>query len=498
MSDYYVYNGRLYSSDELKHFRLGWIKPDHKWITRKKKNGKWIYTYNKGLNSSAKITDVYVYEDPNKLLDEAKLYGDENKALNIELDNLLKQTGRANGRVDYEKVARINELRSKIEKNRKTQERLYARANTEGRTKAKAITNDPIYKEKLEKKQKKIRREQAIKRGIEFIASGKIVEMLKHPLDKEARDKAVKKAEEVYKAKQKQKRQEELKKKRAAEEAEQKKKQRDESERKAKEEQKRRQKEEERRRKEEETKLRNKPVNDLKKNPNKIKGLNIQSEGHTSEENSGAVNPNYLKAAKAGSDSALYKEYGMNCSNCSVAYDMRMRGYDVQAKGRSETNNILGYAGTDSINDIEKMYDGNATKRGVKDIAIVYDQPINEESKELLNNSKSSKVDKKYQTWADKSIDNKKYINNLEQEMLKGGNGSRGIFQCYWVENGHYTGSGHSMAYEVRNNKVVIVDAQVNREYSLDQFYEVSTGASFMRTDNLEPNDKIKQKIKNS
>lgn len=36
MSDYYFYNGQMYSSDELKHF---------KYVTKKRINGKWRYYY---------------------------------------------------------------------------------------------------------------------------------------------------------------------------------------------------------------------------------------------------------------------------------------------------------------------------------------------------------------------------------------------------------------------------------------------------------------------
>lgn len=36
MSKYYIYNGRLYSKDELEHF---------KYVSKEKKNGKWVYYY---------------------------------------------------------------------------------------------------------------------------------------------------------------------------------------------------------------------------------------------------------------------------------------------------------------------------------------------------------------------------------------------------------------------------------------------------------------------
>lgn len=47
--DYYIYNGQFYSDDELEHAAVrgnkGWVKPDHKYLDRKWKNGRWVYTY---------------------------------------------------------------------------------------------------------------------------------------------------------------------------------------------------------------------------------------------------------------------------------------------------------------------------------------------------------------------------------------------------------------------------------------------------------------------
>ena len=54
MKKYYYYEGHLYSLDELQHFKIGFIKPGHKWISRERsKDGKkWIYTYKGGKKTS--------------------------------------------------------------------------------------------------------------------------------------------------------------------------------------------------------------------------------------------------------------------------------------------------------------------------------------------------------------------------------------------------------------------------------------------------------------
>lgn len=47
MSDYYVYNGRLYSASELTHYAKGQTKKNAKYKSRKMVNGRWVYDYGK-------------------------------------------------------------------------------------------------------------------------------------------------------------------------------------------------------------------------------------------------------------------------------------------------------------------------------------------------------------------------------------------------------------------------------------------------------------------
>jgi len=55
---------------ELTHWDRGYIKQGHKWITRKMKNGKWVYTYKDAKADVNKYRDRAVSEN-----EKAKMYG---------------------------------------------------------------------------------------------------------------------------------------------------------------------------------------------------------------------------------------------------------------------------------------------------------------------------------------------------------------------------------------------------------------------------------------
>ena len=254
-------------------------------------------------------------------------------------------------------------------------------------------------------------------------------------------------------------------------------------------------------------------VSSLNKNPNKVDGLKVQSHDETRTESMSKTNPHYNDKV----DPKLYKQ---NCSNCSVAYDMRQRGYDVEAN----PNNGGTYSQYDAVDEIATLYDGNNKPVGSSS-NLKWDDNTkytwggfkggdgftfkDETSNKVLQSAKEDKtVEEKYRTWepygttldrkaAAQHINNKTYLDNLEKEMLKGGNGSRGVFEVTW-SNGGYACGGHSMAYEVYNGKVIIVDAQTNEKHSISDFYENTCCGAFIRLDNMEPTDDITKKVKNA
>lgn len=142
------------------------------------------------------------------------------------------------------------------------------------------------------------------------------------------------------------------------------------------------------------------------------------------------VNPNFHKGP----------EYQSNCMLCTTAYELRRRGYDVEANtskvGRSE-----------------------------KDAAKYFN--IKEEDRFYHNN-----------------------VKDLEADMKRMPNGSRGNLMC---EVGVYK-SLHSMVWEKENNKIIIRDCQTNSTYnSLEDspINSKSTYNYFYRSDDKEINEEL-------
>lgn len=149
-----------------------------------------------------------------------------------------------------------------------------------------------------------------------------------------------------------------------------------------------------------------------------------------------------------------YPSYGytQNCAYCTLAYDMRQRGYNVEASSVSQDT-----ANTEEV--IESWYKGgeftHASSTNPKDI-----------EKEILENNPE---------------------------------GSRGQFCCFWSGGG-----GHSLVYEVKGGEVWIRDCQVGRKmklknYNMSQYFTKDRHyrPMFMRTDNLELTDRSLVGVKN-
>lgn len=134
----------------------------------------------------------------------------------------------------------------------------------------------------------------------------------------------------------------------------------------------------------------------------------------------------------------------VNCTSCSMAYELRRRGYDVVA-GRTS------YGRTNF--EMERFFQGAEFNR-------LFNYP------------------------GDVSM----------HSLLSQGEGARGII------NGWYPfGGGHSIAYEVHGGKVHFVDGQIGRQYkdaqeALGLFYS----ADFLRTDTLALTDAAAETVLNN
>lgn len=171
-----------------------------------------------------------------------------------------------------------------------------------------------------------------------------------------------------------------------------------------------------------------------------------------------------------------------NCANCSAAYELRRRGYDVEAKANGGTKDYNGNG--DRVFD----YFENATMFG-----IYGDGTTIEHSEEFVRGVWNGGVDKKFLTKYDDLI---KYMNKPQtytKESIEKGitsnspPGSRGMIDVEWKQGG-----GHSIVYEVnKNGSVTIRDSQTYDVYSLDEIANNVQKVRISRTDNLQLKEDI-------
>lgn len=148
-----------------------------------------------------------------------------------------------------------------------------------------------------------------------------------------------------------------------------------------------------------------------------------------------------------------------NCTYCTTAYDLRRRGFDVIAGTTKH--------GT-TVSDIATWYKGGKFTRATVSPGL---------------------------------INNKKRRQEIKDELLKQPVGARGNLCVTWSRG---YGSGHSMAYEITKNGLLIRDGQTGKTYTdtksslgntrtIDAILSrsVLTQVDYMRTDNLTPNYKL-------
>ena len=160
-------------------------------------------------------------------------------------------------------------------------------------------------------------------------------------------------------------------------------------------------------------------------------GLPVKTRESTKEEDAKAINPSIGTLTISGNN---------NCLLCTVAYDMRRRGYNVIARQAAP---------------IEFLYDINEP-----DLAYMY---------------KNTKLQRG------------KTLDELTKKLRKEGN-SRGAFLARW--NG--SRAGHCVAYEVEGNKFTIYDAQDGSKYdNPKELFGDAYDFRAIRLDNLEPDYRL-------
>lgn len=171
----------------------------------------------------------------------------------------------------------------------------------------------------------------------------------------------------------------------------------------------------------------------------------------TNVEHQKKVNPEY---------NMFTYDYSMNCTFCTAAYDLRKRGYDVEA---SPISTVEAY----TIDDICSWYKG-AEK--VSSYTVKYQHAIS------INSIK------------DKLSDSEILIKSLKSN----GEGARGHLCLYWEGGG-----AHDVVWEIENNNVVIRDCQSNNIVDASEYLSYASGYDYIRVDNLEPTEEILRTIRN-
>ena len=143
--------------------------------------------------------------------------------------------------------------------------------------------------------------------------------------------------------------------------------------------------------------------------------------------------------------------YKNNCISCALAYDMRRRGYDVEAMPIDTTSVVNG-----SLPVQLGFYKGEKLE--------VFEVPSDDEAA----------------------------MKQFSDRILKYGDGSRGLLRIRWKN-----GDGHAAIWEVSGDAVVIRDPQNNTIVDLSDYLRRAKTFYYFRTDNLKLTDKVTEFVRN-
>ena len=143
--------------------------------------------------------------------------------------------------------------------------------------------------------------------------------------------------------------------------------------------------------------------------------------------------------------------YKNNCISCALAYDMRRRGYDVEAMPIDTTSATNG-----SLPVQLGFYKGEKLE--------MFEVPSDDEAA----------------------------MEQFSDRILKYGDGSRGLLRIRWKN-----GDGHAAIWEVSGDAVVIRDPQNNTIVDLSDYLRRAKTFYYFRTDNLKLTDKVTEFVRN-
>lgn len=194
-------------------------------------------------------------------------------------------------------------------------------------------------------------------------------------------------------------------------------------------------------------------------------GLKLKSKELTQKEDCKRVNPGYATRDDGST---------RNCTNCSFAYEMRRRGYEVQAKLKSSGR---------SGDYVQEFF----PKAKTEHVQKAPDRTKDEDEWLQFYTKEQKKAD---------TASNKELTRKTITALKTNPPGSRGEISVCWNK-----WSGHSMAWEVDSaGKVSIIDAQTGRIYDekhIKNVINMCTEVDYTRLDDqkFDPK-KIKEAVK--
>lgn len=201
---------------------------------------------------------------------------------------------------------------------------------------------------------------------------------------------------------------------------------------------------------------------DPENEPDFLKAYKENSKSNTSEQDLISVNPNIAETKNGTTSFSKNPDYTMNCTECTMVYEMRRRGYDV------EYNTKYNISGADVSSD-----------------SLIYN-----------TNRRFSYCFEKPTTYAFKRVPNEKSFNSFMKTTYPPN--SRGDLTVTWKEGG-----GHSMIWETDSHgNVTIKDAQMSGTgaptvYKPSFVFNKSIDVNVTRLDNLKPKKGITKVIQN-
>lgn len=161
-------------------------------------------------------------------------------------------------------------------------------------------------------------------------------------------------------------------------------------------------------------------------------------------------------------------DYSLNCFRCSIAYELRRRGYDVTASKQNSFDQSMDSTGKAFKNPKTVFIKGDGSVKDTLPGSNRYGVGVIPYAASAILNSN--------QSYGGKTVKNALEQNNSPN--------SRGIFSVTWKES--FGGGRHSMVYEIDSKgNATIRDAQTNRVENIGSVASMVSSISYTRTDNL-------------